>query len=504
MQDRGIRLLLLASVFTIATCGLIYELIAGTIASYLLGDSVMQFSTVIGVYLFAMGIGSWLSRYVDKNLLGVFIQVEFLIALFGGSSAALLFGLFAHVGSFRVLLYALVLLIGTLVGLEIPLLIRILKDRLQFKDLISKVFTFDYIGALLAALLFPLVLVPYLGLARAGFLFGILNCAVGLVALWALWDQVPRAGLLRFNGLAVLAFLSVGFAFSDRIVSWSETSAYGEEVIFAKSTSYQRITLTRRSDDLRLYLNGNLQFSSRDEYRYHESLVHPGLARLPHARRVLVLGGGDGLAVREILRYPHVESITLVDLDPEMTRLFATQELLTRLNGDALASPKVQVINSDAFTWLKENRDLFDFVVVDFPDPSTFSIGKLYTTAFYQRLRTALARDGAVVIQSTSPFVARKSFWCIDETLRAGGLVTEPYHTNVPSFGEWGFILASPRPLGEEWRLPAGLRFLDAENISAAFHFPPDMGRVAVEVNRLNNQALVRYFESEWARYSEQ
>ena len=167
MNDRGVRLLLLASVFTIATCGLIYELIASTVASYLLGDSVTQFSTIIGAYLFAMGIGSWLSRYVEKDLLRVFIQVEFLIALFGGSASATLFVLFAHVSSFRVILYAIVVVIGTLVGLEIPLLLRILEGRLQFKDLISKVFTFDYIGALLASLLFPLVLVPYCGLARS-------------------------------------------------------------------------------------------------------------------------------------------------------------------------------------------------------------------------------------------------------------------------------------------------------------------------------------------------
>jgi spermidine synthase len=504
MRDRGVRLLLLASVFTIATCGLIYELIAGTIASYLLGDSVMQFSTVIGVYLFAMGIGSWLSRYVEKNLLAVFIRVEFLIALFGGSAAALLFGLFAHVSSFRVLLYAIVLLIGTLVGLEIPLLLRILKDRLQFKELISKVFTFDYIGALLASLLFPLVLVPYAGLVRSGFLFGILNGAVGLLALSALKDEVPRARSLRLSGFAVLALLTVGFASSDRIVSWSEAAAYGENVIFAKSTPYQRITITRRADDLRLYLNGNLQFSSRDEYRYHESLVHPGLARLPHARRVLVLGGGDGLALREVLRYPQIESITLVDLDPEMTRLFSAQEILKQLNGAAFSSAKVHVINSDAFTWLKDNNDIFDFIVADFPDPSNFSIGKLYTTAFYQRARTALSQDGAMVIQCTSPFVARKSFWCIDETLRACGFTTEPYHTNVPSFGEWGFILAARRPLPIEASLPPGLRFLDDTNLAELSHFPPDMGRVATDVNRLNNQALVRYFEAEWSRYTEQ
>jgi spermidine synthase len=259
--------------------------------------------------------------------------------------------------------------------------------------------------------------------------------------------------------------------------------------------------LTRHGDDLRLYLNGNLQFSSRDEYRYHEALVHPALARLPHARRALVLGGGDGLAVREILRHAQVESVTLVDLDPAITQLFSTQEMLTRLNARALLSPKVRVVNADAFIWLRENRETFDFIAVDFPDPSNFSRGKLYTTAFYQRARAALAQDGAMVVQSTSPFVAPRSFWCIDETLRACGFATEPYHALVPSFGEWGFILAAHRPLTAELRLPEGVRFLDARVFATLFEFPPDMQRVPVEVNRLNNQALVRYFEEEWARY---
>lgn len=501
MTDRAIRLLLLGSVFTIATCGLIYELIASTLASYLLGDTVTQFSTVIGVYLFAMGIGSWLSGYVEKNLLRVFIRVELIIALIGGCSAALLFTMFAHVGSFRVLLYGLVVILGTLVGLEIPLLLRLLKDKLQFKDLVARIFTFDYIGALLASLLFPLLLVPHLGLVRSAFLFGFLNGAVGLLALWAMREQVPRPGMLRFAGLSVLAILAAGFVASERILAWSEQAAYGENVIYAKSTPFQRIALTRQDDDLRLYLNGNLQFSSRDEYRYHEALVHPGLARLPHARRVLVLGGGDGLAVREVLRHPQIESVTLVDLDPAMTKLFATSEILTRLNEASLLSPKVRVVNADAFTWLEEHRDRYDFIVADFPDPSNFSVGKLYTTAFFARVKRALAQDGAFVVQCTSPFVARRSFWCVDETLRASGLLTEPFHAYVPSFGEWGFILAAHRPLAGELRLPPGLRFLTAENFRTLFEFPPDMARVPAEVNRLNNQALVRYYEQEWAHY---
>jgi len=501
MHSRAARLLLLASVFTIATCGLVYELTAGTLASYLLGDSVTQFSTVIGVYLFAMGVGSWLSKFVERGLLVVFIRVEFIIALIGGSAAALLFALFGHVDSFRVPLYGLILIIGALVGLEIPLLLRILRDRMEFKDLVAQVLALDYVGALLGSLLFPLLLVPHLGLVRSCFLFGILNAVVGLAALWILRDEIPRPWLLGSTGLFTLGLLGAGFATADALTTWSESYAYTDRVIFAKTTRYQRLVLTRSGDDLRLFLNGNLQFSSRDEYRYHEALVHPALARLPHARRVLVMGGGDGLAMREVLRYPQIEHVTLVDLDPEMTRLFSEQELLTALNANALRDPRVRIANTDAFTWLKANRERYDLIVADFPDPSNFSIGKLYTTTFFARVRAALADGGAFVVQCTSPYVARRSFWCIDATLRAAGLVTAPYHAHVPSFGEWGFIMAAFAPLEGEPRLPAGLRFLTAANLPQLFDFPPDMSAVPAEINRLSNQVLVRTFETEWANY---
>ena len=501
MSTRAVRLLFLASVFTIATCGLVYELTAGALASYLLGDSVTQFSTVIGVYLFAMGIGSWLSKFVERRLLVVFIRIEFLIALIGGSSAAALFVLFGHVDSFRVPLYTLILIVGALVGIEIPLLLRILRDRMEFKDLVAQVLALDYVGALLGSLLFPLLLVPHLGLVRSCFFFGMLNAAVGLIALWMLRKEIPRPKMLGASGMAVLALLGAGFAGAEALTRWSETYAYTDRVIFAKSTPYQRLVLTRSGDDLRLFLNGNLQFSSRDEYRYHEALVHPGLSRLPDARRVLVLGGGDGLAVREILRYPQIEAVTLVDLDPEMTKLFSTQELLTRINQHALMSPRVRIVNADAFTWLKANRGKFDFIVADFPDPSNFTIGKLYSTTFFQRVREALNSSGALAVQCTSPYVARRSFWCIDATLRATGFRTAPYHAHVPSFGEWGFNLASIAPLRSEARLPAGLRFVTAEILPLLFEFPPDMSAVSAEINRLNNQVLVRTFETEWANY---
>ena len=490
--------LLLISVLVIAACGLIYELIAGTLASYLLGDSVLQFSTVIGSYLFAMGIGSGMSRFIRSDLVSRFVTIELMVGLIGGFSSALLFLAFAYTQSFRLLLYLMVLLIGILVGLEIPLLMRILKERFAFHDLVAHVLTFDYLGALGASLLFPLLLAPRLGLVRSAILFGIINAGV---ALWTtfLFGQRMRDRLkLRAASVAVLAALGAGMAGADKLADTADSQLYADEVIFARTTRYQRIVLTKWKDDVRLFLSSHLQFSSRDEHRYHEALVHPGLASLPGARRVLVLGGGDGLAVREILKYPAVESVTLVDLDPEMTKLFSTHPYLTKLNANALNSPKVRIVNEDAFPWLQNNDEMFDFVAVDFPDPTNFSLGKLYTTAFYRLLKRHLNAGGLAAVQSTSPLFARQSFWCIVETVKQAGLEAHPYHVYVPSFGEWGFVLAGHRKWEPPERLPEGLRFLTAAAIPSMFVFPADMQPVAAEPNRLNDQVLVRYYDREW------
>jgi spermidine synthase len=490
--------LLLVSAFVVATCGLVYELLAGTLASYLLGDSVTQFSTIIGTYLFAMGVGSWCSRYVKRGELAVFVRVEILIAAIGGSSAAVLFLLFDRVQDFRLPLYGLVFAIGGLVGLEIPLLMRILKDRLEFDDLVAKVLTFDYVGALAASLLFPLVLVPHLGLIRTGFAFGIANVGVAIAALLLLPDR-RRLTPELVVAIAVALLLAAGLIGSEKIERTAEVAAYGDPIIYADATPYQRIVITKRGADLRLFLNGNLQFSSRDEYRYHEALVHPVLSRAAGARDVLVLGGGDGLAVREILKYPGVRSVTLVDLDPAMTRLFSKSDMLLALNHGSLLSPRVHVITGDAFSWLRANTRRFDAVLVDFPDPTNFAIGKLYTVSFYRELARALNPGAVLSVQSTSPLVAPKAYWTVATTLEAAGLTTRGYHVYVPSFGEWGFVLASNRPIGAPGPLPAGLRFLTPRADALAFFFPPDMARRRVPVNRLDNQSLVREFEAEWA-----
>ena len=506
---RSAEVALLASVFVVAACGLVYELAAGTIASYLLGDSVLQFSTVIGTYLFAMGVGSYLSRFLDRQLVAQFLRIELLVALVGGLMPAALFALHSlATPSFRFALYALVLTVGILVGLEIPLVMRILKRQFQGRDdergtlksLVSQVLTFDYLGALAVSIAFPLLLVPQLGLVRTGVLFGLLNAAVAVWALWLFRGEIRGLGAHALACALTVAALLGALAGADRITTWAEDRFYADAVLYSETSAYQRIVVTASAAGVRLYLNGNLQFFSRDEYRYHEALVHPALSAAVAPRRVLVLGGGDGMAVREVLKYPSVEKVTLVELDSHMTRLFSTQPLLRELNGDALRSPKVEIVNADAFTWLDRHDEIFDAIVVDFPDPTNFSIGKLYTRTFYEMLDRHLSASGYAVIQTTSPLIARKSFWTIATTIEAAGLSTTPYHAHVPSFGEWGFVVAGRRPFRMPAVLPPALRFLTPAGLPALFDFPPDMARVPAEVNRLSNQVLVQTFEDEWGR----
>ncbi len=489
---------LFVSVCLIAACGLIYELVAGALASYLLGDSVTQFSTVIGTYLFAMGIGSWISRFITRGVVARFVVVELLVGIVGGFSSLILFLAFAYTDVFRPVLYTMVVLIGVFVGLEVPLLMRILRDRFAFKDVISNVLTFDYIGALFASLLFPLLLVPRLGLVRSALLFGVINVAVGLWSIWLFRDVLTQRRSLTAMGVLSLVGLSIGLWQGQRITSLAEDGMYADPIIFARDTRYQRIVLTSWKDDLRLYLNGHLQFASRDEYRYHESLVHPGLGAARSRANVLVLGGGDGLAVREILKYRDVQHVTLVDLDGEMTTLFRTHARLTALNGGSLNDKRVTVVNADAFTWLDAQTAPFDFVVVDFPDPSNYHVGKLYTSAFYRLVQKHLAPGAFLCVQSTSPMFARQSYWSIVATLERAGLRTYPYHVYVPSFGEWGFVLAGEQSYEPPRSLPSDLRYLTAAAVPSLFEFPADMQRVSAEPNRLNDQVLVRYYEKEF------
>ncbi|HVJ88011.1 MAG TPA: hypothetical protein VM452_20270, partial [Caulifigura sp.] len=277
-------------------------------------------------------------------------------------------------------------------------------------------------------------------------------------------------------------------------------------IVHAQTTPYQRIVVTQSPNGFQLWLNGHLQFNSIDEYRYHEALVHPAFAVRPEAKRVLILGGGDGLALREVLKYPQVEAVTLVDLDPAMTSLHEHFPPLKSLAADSYADPRVTVINDDAYVWVGQNKDQFDLVLIDFPDPNSFSVGKLYTSRFYRLLRARVADEAIVSIQCTSPLIAPQSYWCILKTMETAGFRVWPYQATVPSFGVWGFALASPGDVAMPQHVPEAVagktRFLNDDGMKSLFELPADLQPRDVEINRLDSQALVRYYETEWRQWN--
>jgi len=501
--------LLLGSVFAVSICGLCYELIAGALSSYLVGSSVTQFSIVIGLFMFAMGIGSFVARYVRRAELTVFVAVEIAIGVVGGGAALSLFYAFTFLDSYLPSLIASTLVVGTLVGLEIPLVVRVLRDRNAFDEAVSSVLALDYVGALLASILFPLLLAPHLGLVRAGFLCGLLNVGVAGLALWLLRPEIAWRRVLDLAALVAAIALGVGLVTAGGLTKFAEDRLYQDEIVLARETPYQRIVVTRWRDDVRLYLSGQLQFSTVDEARYHEPLVHVVLGAVPQARRVLILGGGDGMAAREVLKHPHIEQIDLVDLDGEMTSLFSQQPLLSSLNQGSLRDPRLTVHNADAAKFLEQSSALWDVAIVDLPDPSSAALARLYSTSFYRLLLHHVSADGAFVTQATSPFYAAEAFWCVVETIEqtarqdAPGLTVRPYHANVPSFGEWGWVLATRRPLDvAALQLDVPTRFLTAETLPGLFAFPADLTRQQVEVNQLDRPVITTYYERGWRTYN--
>jgi spermidine synthase len=473
---------------------------------------VTQFSLVIGIFLSAMGLGSFLSKFIREDLIGRFLLVEVAVGLLGGFSALLLFAAFTYTETYSAVMVAVAAGVGTLIGLEIPLIIRILRDRQESLRLtVANVMTVDYVGALVASLAFPFLLVPHLGLMRAAFLTGLLNLGVGWLGLGFFRAEIARPGRLRATLIAGSLLLLGGAIGSEHLVTFLEERVYPDEIVYARQTRYQRLVITRWRDDTRLFIDGNLQFSSRDEHRYHESLVHPAMGMVPAPRRVLILGGGDGMAARECLKYPRLERVDLVDIDPEMTRIFSEVPLLAALNSNALKDPRVHVHNLDAMQYVKDDARSYDVILMDLPDPSGLSIGKLYTTSFFTLAARRLTPRGILAVQSSSPFFAAKAYWCIVNTLGAvavpgkgegARLNVLPYHANVPSFGVWGFVLASAEKLDpERASLKVPTRYLNKELMPRLFAFPADMARQQTEVNRLNSQVLVQYYSEGYRQF---
>jgi spermidine synthase len=502
-KDRSI---LIFSVLITSICALTYELVVGTLSSYLLGNSVTQFSMTIGFFLFAMGIGSFLSRQIKANELRWFIIVELLTGAFGGVSAVILYAVFAYSDvHYYLAMIALSMAIGICVGLEVPLLMRIVAHHEALSNALAHVLSVDYLGALLASLAFPLVFLPLMGVTQTAFIMGMLNVAVACVLLWRFQDRLSRRWVWRLSvmcGVVIIGMVG-GTLTSGQLVNYLERQLYEYEIVYTEQSLYQRIVITRSGGDTRLFLDGNLQFSSRDEYRYHELLVHPVMSVARNRETVLVLGGGDGLVARELLKYDDVQQVIVVDLDPAITNLSRRYRPLRELNANAHNDPRVTLVNTDAYNYIRDSDTLFSVIIIDLPDPNNESLSKLYSQTFYHLLNNHLTPDGVFITQATSPYFVREAFWTIVTTIEASDLHAIPLRLHVPSFGEWGFVIGSRHSL-PELRVPEGipLRYLTADVLQATRLFDPDTERVPAEVNTLDNPILPRVYEAGWRRWN--
>ena len=511
-RRRVARLAVLLAVFVCAACGLVYELALVALGSYLIGDSVGQASIVLSLMVFAMGIGALAAKPLQQRAALAFAGVEIVLALLGGLSVLLLYAAFAWIGMYTQALIVTALVLGVLIGAEIPLLMELLQRirKQAAGSAVADLFAADYVGALVGGLAFPFVLLPVFGQIQGALVVGAVNALAGLgliLSVFRAWLTRTSRWVLSAIAVAVIAVLALCYAYADSFEVTARQALYSDPVVHAEENQYQQIVLTESSsvsgrEDIRLFLNGDLQFSSVDEYRYHEALVHPAMTG--SHERVLILGGGDGLALREVLRYDDVDRVDLVELDPDVVELARENPKLRELNDDSFADDRVNVDIGDAFQWLRDNSQRYDTIIVDMPGPDSTSTAKLYSVEFYALAMHALADDGRMVVQSGSPYFAPKSYWSIEASLRAAGLKTTPYHTSVPSFGEWGYHLAA-KGSAPEVRLPdsaPSLRSIDDATLRAATVFPADRRRIAdIPPSTLMHPRILDYAMEEWRNY---
>jgi len=491
------------SILIVALCGIAYELIIAAVSSYLLGNSVYQFSITIGLFMFAMGVGSYISRFFNKDLVRTFVIIEIIIALVGGVCSMTLFIVFAHTPSlYQLAMYSTIIIIGSLVGIEIPLLTRILATQKSIKDALAEVFSLDYLGALIGSLVFPLLLLPHLGLVRSSFAVGILNIAVAILNVWvfrAYWKKPARV-------LWCSAILCVGLVAAivagTRLTRFVEQKLYFDEIVFRHQSAYQRVILTKSSlnQQHRLYIDGHIQFAEQDEHRYHEALVHPCMSQNAPAKRILILGGGDGMGVREVFKWEGVEKVDMIDIDPAITKVCSEVEAIAKLNERAFDDPRLTVYHMDAFTFVRDNvKEPYDRIIIDLPDPHNEVLNKLYSREFYGILKKAVREDGAIVSQCSSPFMTRKVYWCIAHSMEAAGLTVKSYQTQVPSFGVWGFHMCFPNKdkIDLSRPFPDRLKYLTPEVMSSLFVFGKDISRIDVPVNSMLEPSLYMIYNEE-------
>ena len=493
-MSKKYRLLMLTTLI-ISGCSMCYELIISAVSSYLLGNSTLQYSVTIGLYMASLGLGSYVSKYFTKNLFNIFVTIELGIGVIGGISSLVLFLANIYISNYALVMYLEIIIIGAFAGAEIPVMTRIIEqDENNLKVTLSSIFSFDYIGGLIGSIAFPLILLPKLGYFATSFLCGFMNIVAALLIMWKFGKRVDHISIYRTVAVILSVIKLIGMIMADNISNSVESGLYQDKVVLVEQTRYQKIVMTKHRDDVRLFIDGNCQFSTADEYRYHEALVHVPMNEVKTREKILILGGGDGLAVREVLKYPEVQKIDLVDLDAEMIRICSTNKNVTEINENSLSSDKLNIMNMDAYEYLENCSEKYDVIIVDLPDPNTEVLNKLYSNIFYRMCGGCLKDSGVLVVQSTSPYYATKAFWCINKTIESEGFNVLPYHLEVPAFGDWGVNMASKGELSEEISFDVDTRYISEDNVVALFKFGKDEEAQDVEINHLTKPVLMEYY----------
>ncbi len=501
--------------FATGLSGIVAEYVLSTLATYFLGNSVLQWTMIVSIMLFSMGLGARITKMIEKNLLEKFIWIEMGLSILASFVSLITYTVATYTIYTGAAIYSLSIIIGLLIGMEIPLVIRINDEFEALKVNVSSMMENDYYGSLLGGVFFAFVGLPFLGLTYTPFILGFINYSVAIILLSVLWKDMEHTLRQRLATANVVVFVILigGMLSADSVIAHGEEMRYKDKVIFSKQTKYQKIVITQAGSDYWLYINGNQQLSTVDEVMYHEPLVHPIMKLHPNPIDVLILGGGDGCAAREVLKYETVKNITLVDLDPEMTRLALEHPVMSEINSHALENEKVHVINQDGFTFLEKGMHYYDIIIVDLPDPKSVELGRLYSYEFYKLCHKALRPNGLMVTQAGSPYFAARAFKCINRTIQKAGFSTVPIHNQVVTLGEWGWVLGAKSLPDATFK--QALRSLDFDGVPTkwinreAMTLMTSFGKYfmldpseEIEVNTIHNPVLFQYYlNGEWDLY---
>ncbi len=457
-----------------------------------------------------MGLGSRFSKLFTKQVIVYFIITELILSVLVSFSALIAYIFYGVTDISWLIIYFLSICIGLLIGLEIPFATRINDEYEELRLNISNILEKDYFGSLIGGLFFAFVGLPYLGLTYTPFILGILNLVVSFYLFRILKENVSISARKKLHIAYIFVSLLIltGLYLAEPIIRFGEQVKYKDKIVYTQQTKYQKIVVTKWKQWYSLYINGNQQLSSFDEFMYHEPMVHIPMKSTNSHKNILILGGGDGCLAREVFKYNDVEKVTLVDLDQNMINLGKDYPVFKELNQNSMNNKKIKTVTKDAFNFLEDTPEKYDIIFVDLPDPNNVDLNKLYTKEFYKLCRLKLKDEGVFITQAGSPYYATKAFYCINKTLKAANFKTLPMHNQVLTLGEWGWIMAKKENLNSKDIIDIQLnnielKWLTKKAIPQLIAFgKPLADTTGIKVNTIFSPKLYTYYkDGNWDLY---